>query len=159
MKLDAIGIVSADMKESIRFYRLLGLDFPDSEEDHIEAATPDGLRVMLDSEELMKQLDPKWVRPKGQGMVLAFLCESPGHVDRGVRKGDVRRLQGQESAMGCVLGPEIRLGSRPRRKLRGFVRAALSGRDGQAGRSSELIDRGWHGQRDVALQLFGLHLS
>lgn len=57
MKLDAIGIVSADMKESIRFYRLPGLDFPDSGEDHIEATTPAGLRGMLDAEDLIKQID------------------------------------------------------------------------------------------------------
>lgn len=82
MKLDAIGIVSKDMKESVRFYRLLGLEFPDSAEDHLEAATATGLRVMLDSEALMKQLDPAWARPVGQGIVLAFRCESPGHVDK-----------------------------------------------------------------------------
>ncbi len=60
MKLDAIGIVSRDMKESVRFYRLLGLDFPDSDEDHIEAVTSSGLRVMLDDEALMKQIYPGW---------------------------------------------------------------------------------------------------
>jgi catechol 2,3-dioxygenase-like lactoylglutathione lyase family enzyme len=81
VKLDAIGIVSADMKESIRFYRLLGLDFPDSGEDHLEATTPSGLRVMLDAEELIKQIYPDWVKPVSQGMMLAFLCESPQRVD------------------------------------------------------------------------------
>jgi catechol 2,3-dioxygenase-like lactoylglutathione lyase family enzyme len=86
VKLDAIGIVSKDMKESIRFYRLLGLDFPDSEEDHIEATTPAGLRVMLDSEDLIKQIDPQWVKPLGHGTMLGFLCESPQHVDEAFRK-------------------------------------------------------------------------
>ncbi len=50
MKLDAVGIVSKDMKESVRFYRLLELDFPNSNEDHLEATTKAGMRVMLDSE-------------------------------------------------------------------------------------------------------------
>ena len=86
MKLDAIGIVSADMKESIRFYRLLGLDFPDSGEDHIEATTPGGLRVMLDTEGLIKQIDPAWVKPVGHAMMLGFLCESPRHVDEAFSK-------------------------------------------------------------------------
>ena len=86
MKLDAIGIVSRDMKESVRFYRLLGLDFPDSDEDHIEAPASDGLRVMLDSEELMKQIYPGWVRPVGQGIMLAFRCASPKNVDDVFRK-------------------------------------------------------------------------
>jgi uncharacterized glyoxalase superfamily protein PhnB len=69
------------MKESVRFYRLLGLDFPDSSEDHLEATTPGGLRVMLDAEELIKQIYPDWVKPVSQGMMLGFLCESPRHVD------------------------------------------------------------------------------
>ncbi len=86
MKLDAIGIVSGNMKESVRFYRLLGLDFPDSDEDHIEAATSSGLRVMLDSEDLMKQIDPEWVKPVGQGIMLAFRCDSPRHVDEAFQK-------------------------------------------------------------------------
>jgi uncharacterized glyoxalase superfamily protein PhnB len=86
VKLDAIGIVSRDMKESVRFYRLLGLDFPDSDEDHIEATTSAGPRIMLDAEDLMKQLYPDWVRPVGQGMTLAFRCKSPEHVDEAFRK-------------------------------------------------------------------------
>jgi predicted lactoylglutathione lyase len=86
MKLDAIGIVSKDLKESVRFYRLLGFDFAGSNEDHLEAVTKTGFRVMLDSEELMKKLNPSWVEPAGQGMVLAFLCESPEDVDQMFRK-------------------------------------------------------------------------
>jgi uncharacterized glyoxalase superfamily protein PhnB len=80
-KLDAIGIVCADIAKSVRFYRLLGLDFPDSAEDHIEATTPNGMRVMLDKLELMKQLNPEWVPPVGQRMALAFKCNSPKEVD------------------------------------------------------------------------------
>ena len=86
MKLDAIGIVSKDMKESVRFYRLLGLDFPDSNEDHVEARTTTGLRVMLDSGQLMKKIYPKWAKSAGQAMTLAFLCESPQDVDEIFRK-------------------------------------------------------------------------
>ena len=38
MKLDAIGIIAKDLNASVKFYRLLGLEFPDPEtEDHIEA--------------------------------------------------------------------------------------------------------------------------
>jgi len=86
VKLDAIGIVSADMKQSVRFYRLLGLDFPDSDEDHLEATTPGGLRVMLDAVELIKQIDPAWVKPLGHAVMLGFLCESPQAVDETFRK-------------------------------------------------------------------------
>lgn len=83
MKLDAIGIVATDLKKAVAFYSLLGLKFDTSEEgaDHLEATTSSGLRIMLDSEELMKKLKPHWVKPVGQKMALAFLCESPAKVD------------------------------------------------------------------------------
>ncbi|MBW7876140.1 MAG: VOC family protein [Candidatus Cloacimonetes bacterium] len=82
MKLDAIGIVAQDIKESVRFYRLLGLNFPESNEDHIEAVTASGIRVMLDSAQLMEQIHPGWQKPVGQGMVLAFDCGSAEGVDQ-----------------------------------------------------------------------------
>lgn len=81
MRLNAIGIVTKNMSEATRFYRLLGLQFPDANEDHLEATTDSGVRVMLDSEELMKSLHPNWVSPVGQGMVLAFDCGSASKVD------------------------------------------------------------------------------
>jgi catechol 2,3-dioxygenase-like lactoylglutathione lyase family enzyme len=79
--LAAIGIVSKDLKESVRFYRLLGLQFPDPDGDHVEATLPSGIRLMLDTLELIKQLDPDWSEPRGHRMGLAFECSSPGDVD------------------------------------------------------------------------------
>ncbi|TME40546.1 MAG: glyoxalase, partial [Chloroflexi bacterium] len=46
--LDAFGIVCADIAKSVKFYNLLGLDFPDAGDDHIEATAKNGMRVMLD---------------------------------------------------------------------------------------------------------------
>jgi catechol 2,3-dioxygenase-like lactoylglutathione lyase family enzyme len=44
-ELNAIGIVVSDMRMSIRFYRLLGLDMPDTaDEGHVEASMPSGTR-------------------------------------------------------------------------------------------------------------------
>ncbi|HUQ41355.1 MAG TPA: VOC family protein [Candidatus Limnocylindrales bacterium] len=80
-ELDAIGIVSADLKESMRFYRLVGLQVPDTTEDHIEAVTRGGVRVMFDALELMKQLDPDWVQPAGRPIGLAFRCINAKEVD------------------------------------------------------------------------------
>ncbi|HEY6959326.1 MAG TPA: VOC family protein [Candidatus Limnocylindria bacterium] len=80
-RLDAIGIVSADMKESVRFYRLLGLEVPDATEDHLEATLPSGMRLMFDAVSLAKQLDPEWTRPTGHPFALAFACASPKEVD------------------------------------------------------------------------------
>jgi catechol 2,3-dioxygenase-like lactoylglutathione lyase family enzyme len=82
--LAAIGIVTRDMDESVRFYRLLGVDVPDSEPagDHLDATLPSGVRLMWDKLELIKKLDPDWTEPAGQRMSLAFECTSPAEVDR-----------------------------------------------------------------------------
>ena len=83
-RLDAIGLVVADLRASIDFYRMLGLDFgeADTEHGHVEATGPGGLRVMLDSEESVKSFDPDWTPPEGgQRMALAFLLDSPAEVD------------------------------------------------------------------------------
>ena len=82
-KLDAIGITVKDMSAALSFYRLLGLDFPEETggEDHVEASLPSGLRVMLDTEELVKGFVKDWVEPVGQRIGMAFLCDSPAEVD------------------------------------------------------------------------------
>jgi len=79
--LDAIGIVSKDLAASVRFYRLLGVRFPDPDGDHLEATLPNGLRLMLDTLELIKKLDPDWTEPAGHRIGLAFGCADPAEVD------------------------------------------------------------------------------
>lgn len=69
------------MKESVRFYRLLGLEVPDATEDHLDVTLPGGLRIMFDAVSLVKQLDPDWTRPIGHAFALAFRCISPEEVD------------------------------------------------------------------------------
>jgi len=82
MQLDAIGIVVTDLQRAVTFYRLLGLDLPDSgTEDHVEATTASGVRVMLDAETLIKRLSDDWVEPRGQRLAMGFKCASPADVD------------------------------------------------------------------------------
>jgi catechol 2,3-dioxygenase-like lactoylglutathione lyase family enzyme len=82
-RLSAIGIVTADMKESCRFYRALGLEVPEpGEDDHFQVELPNGLRLMWDAQELIRQIDPGWERPGGgHRLALAFECDSPADVD------------------------------------------------------------------------------
>ena len=82
-KLDAIGIVVRDLGRAREFFGLLGLEFPAPAEgeDHLEAVGPGGIRVMLDTEELMKSFVEDWVEPRGQRVNLAFLCDSPDEVN------------------------------------------------------------------------------
>lgn len=84
-RLDAIGIVVADMARSLDFYRRLGVRIPAEAdgEAHVSVELPSGLRLMWDSVEVLRSFDPEWTPPSdGPGTSLAFLCESPGEVDR-----------------------------------------------------------------------------
>jgi uncharacterized glyoxalase superfamily protein PhnB len=82
-RLDAIGIVTAEIAASCRFYALLGVpvEAPAGGEDHHEATLPSGLRLMWDSVELIKQLDPDWQQPTGHRLGLAFHCGFAAGVD------------------------------------------------------------------------------
>jgi uncharacterized glyoxalase superfamily protein PhnB len=79
--LTAIGVVAASPKQSIAFYRLLGVDFPEDGEGHVEATLPSGVRFMLDDEEVVRSFRPDWDRATGNQLALAFECASPDEVD------------------------------------------------------------------------------
>ena len=65
MKLNAIGIVCADIEQSLTFYRMLGVDLPEfsPDEGHYEATIADGFRLMLDSHDVMSQFVDDFVPP------------------------------------------------------------------------------------------------
>ena len=80
--LNAIGIVASDMGKSIRFYRALGLDVPETpDEGHVDTFLPNGVRFMLDSEEVMRSFREDWQRETGNQIGLALECASPAEVD------------------------------------------------------------------------------
>ena len=80
--LNAIGISVSDMARSIQFYRLLGLDVPETpDEGHVDAFLPNGVRFMLDSEEVMRSFMPDWTRENGNQIGIALECGSPAEVD------------------------------------------------------------------------------
>ena len=81
-ELNAIGIVTSDMERSIRFYRLLGLDVPETPgEGHVDTLLPNGVRLMLDTEDVIRSFRPEWTRETGNEVALAFECASPSEVD------------------------------------------------------------------------------
>ena len=81
-QLNAIGIVTSDMARSIAFYRLLWLDVPETpDEGHVDTFLPNGIRFMLDSEEVMRSFLPDWSRETGNQISLALECGSPSEVD------------------------------------------------------------------------------
>jgi uncharacterized glyoxalase superfamily protein PhnB len=84
-QLNAIGIVSSDLERSRSFYRLLGVEIA-AGDDHVEAALPNGLRLMLDAEGVIRSFEPHWERATGNQVALAFECESPAEVDETYRR-------------------------------------------------------------------------
>jgi uncharacterized glyoxalase superfamily protein PhnB len=83
VEIDAVGMVVRDIPASLRFYRLLGLPIPEGieGEPHVEFETPNGYRLMWDTVDLVKSIDPSWSEPKGQRITLGFKCDSPAEVD------------------------------------------------------------------------------
>jgi catechol 2,3-dioxygenase-like lactoylglutathione lyase family enzyme len=81
-RLNAVGVVSSDMARSLAFYRALGLDVPGTpDEGHVDLALPGGVRLMLDTEEVIRSFRPDWVRETGNQLALALECESAAEVD------------------------------------------------------------------------------
>ena len=78
IKPHTIGLVCNNLAESLKFYRLLGLDIPDPEEGetHVEFQAENGWVFGFDAEETVAQHDPKWNPAKGSRMGLQFECES-----------------------------------------------------------------------------------
>lgn len=82
-QFEALGLVVHDMARTLAFYRSLGLDIPPEAdaEQHAEATLPGGLRLMFDTEELVRSFS-SWEAPAGgRRVALAFLCASPAEVD------------------------------------------------------------------------------
>lgn len=80
--MNALGIVVSDLATSVAFYAKLGLTFQRYGDDHAEATLPGGIRVMLDTEQMVKSLVPGWQRPLASHVFsLAFQMPTPEAVD------------------------------------------------------------------------------
>ena len=126
-RMDAIGMVVADMGRALTFYRRLGLEIPpDAEaEDHAEATLPGGLRLMWDTEESVRSFDPGWSAPTGSPRIgLAFACDSAADVDRLYAELTEAGYAAQARALGRVLGAALRDGGGSGRQRRGSLRLA-----------------------------------
>ena len=84
MRLNAFGILCADVAASLEFYRLLGVEFPEYEPEvgHYSAELGGGIRLMLDSHEVARSFIEDFVVPTGNDlMTLAVEFDTPAQVD------------------------------------------------------------------------------
>ena len=80
---NAIGHAVADMAATLAFYRKLGLDIPAEadHEPHAEAVVAGGIRLMWDTYETIRSMEPGWQPPTDPAGSLAFLCADAAEVD------------------------------------------------------------------------------
>jgi uncharacterized glyoxalase superfamily protein PhnB len=103
--LNAIGIVVSDMGRSIHFYRLLGLEVPETPgEGHVETTLANGARLMFDSEETVKSFRPDWTRQMGNQLALAFECSSPTEVDETYARASDAGFHGEKEPWDAFWG-------------------------------------------------------
>jgi catechol 2,3-dioxygenase-like lactoylglutathione lyase family enzyme len=84
LRASIVEVVVSDMAAAVGFYQRLGLTFPDGAESapHVDVDLGGGLRLALDTEEVITSFDPGWTPPKGgHRMALAFDCDTPAAVD------------------------------------------------------------------------------
>jgi catechol 2,3-dioxygenase-like lactoylglutathione lyase family enzyme len=103
--LNALGIVTSDMARSIAFYRLLGLDVPETpDEGHVDTFLPNGVRFMLDSEDTVRSFRPDWTRETGNQIGLALGCESAAEVDELYERAVDADFDGEKPPWDAVWG-------------------------------------------------------
>lgn len=80
-RLDALGIIAADLDASLSFYRRLGLEFTAFGEGHHEATMASGFRLMIDNVATIESFSSYEAPTGGRNVALAFGCEHPADVD------------------------------------------------------------------------------
>ena len=97
-------IVSENIENSVKFYELFNLIFKADSPEHLEATTPSSVRIMLDSLELTKKINPQWKRSSGSGVVLCFKVDSPKQVGSLYKKVIKASFQGFKSPWDAFWG-------------------------------------------------------
>jgi len=109
-QLNAIGIVASDMLKSIRFYRLLGFDVPETpDEGHVDTFLPNGVRFMLDTEEVVRSFLPDWVRETGNQISFALECANPAEVDEAYARVTSEGFEGESEPWDAYWGQRYAL--------------------------------------------------
>lgn len=86
MRLDMVGIIVGDMKQAISFYELLGLvvSFGNESDDYVELQN-EGVRISLNTKEMIASVLGFKPDSTGDKIELAFLCENKEEVSSKVK--------------------------------------------------------------------------
>jgi catechol 2,3-dioxygenase-like lactoylglutathione lyase family enzyme len=82
--VNALDIAVGDLGAAIEFYRRLGLEFVRDEympDDHAGCDLPNGLHLMLDTDEFRQKVTAGWNPPTAGRTFLTIQLESPAAVD------------------------------------------------------------------------------
>ena len=74
------------------------------DEGHIDTFLPNGVRFMLDSEDVVRRFRPDWERATGNQVGLAFECESPAQVDEVYAQVTAAGFHGEKEPWDAVWG-------------------------------------------------------
>ncbi|MEJ7705266.1 MAG: VOC family protein [Geodermatophilaceae bacterium] len=82
-RFDAVGVVAKDMAATVAFYRRVGVGFPEGaeSEEHVECALGSGMRLMIDSEDLIRGFHPGFTGDAGERVAFAARLDTPSEVD------------------------------------------------------------------------------
>ncbi len=83
LKLDAVSITSTNFAKTVKFYSLLGFEFPNftPDEKHIEPITQEGdVRLMIDEANFMKSMSGETAKPPTHSS-FAMKCQTASEVD------------------------------------------------------------------------------
>lgn len=82
MKIDKVGLSSKNIKDSVKFYKILGFEFKPFEDSdqHIESTNSEGAKLMLDAEELLIELNGEATIPSNAS-AFAIEMKSPEKLD------------------------------------------------------------------------------
>ena len=80
-QLNAIGIVCVRPAPARALSTACSGSSSRRRDGHVEATLPNGVRLMVDTEDVIHSFNPEWKRATGNQLALAFECESPAEVD------------------------------------------------------------------------------
>jgi uncharacterized glyoxalase superfamily protein PhnB len=81
---NVLDIAVTDLGAAIDFYTLLGIEFvrdPYMPDNHAGCDLPNGLHLMLDTDELRTKTTANWTAPASGRIFLSFQLDTPADVD------------------------------------------------------------------------------